>query len=94
MSASPRATLDRPATVPGPDPAGCVRLALELSDPATGLDALAKVVTTLRGRRWDVRAVHADLDAATVHLTVATARAELLVSLLGRMVAVREVRAG
>lgn len=74
------------------EPAGCVRLALELSDPTTGLDALCKVITTMRGRRWDVRGVTADLDTGTVSVVVRTARAELLANLLGRVVAVRSVR--
>ena len=75
-----------------PAPDGCVRLGLELCDPATGLDTLTRVVTTLRGRRWDVRAVQADLDAATLHLTVHTDRADLLARLLTRVPSVRSVR--
>ncbi|MDN5916809.1 MAG: hypothetical protein L0I76_17175, partial [Pseudonocardia sp.] len=79
---------------PSPEAGGCVHLDLELCAPGTTLDGLAKVVTMLRGRRWDVRAVDADLDAGALRLTVRTDRVELLTRQLERVVVVGAVRAG
>lgn len=85
-------TLTRPAgTAPGPDP--CAHLVVELCDPGTTLDALTKIVTMLRGRRWDVRAVDADLEAGVVRLSVRTERVELLAGHLERVVVVGSVSA-
>lgn len=85
-------TLTRPADAP--DSTLCAYLAVELCEPGTTLDALAKIVTMLRGRRWDVRAVDADLDAGLVRLAVRTGRVELLVGQLERVAVVAAVRAG
>lgn len=85
---------DTTSATPSPEAGGCVHLDLELCAPGTTLDALAKIVTMLRGRRWDVRAVDADLDAGVVRLSVRTERAELLTRQLERVVVVGAVRTG
>ncbi|RZT84517.1 hypothetical protein EV383_1360 [Pseudonocardia sediminis] len=86
-------TLTRPTTAT-PAVEDCAQLVVEIGEPGTTLDALAKVVTMLRGRRWDVRAVDADLDAGVVRLSVRTDRAELLVGQLQRVVVVGSVSQG
>lgn len=85
-------TLTRPDTPTAPAPEGCRHLAVELTDSGVALDTLAKVVTMLRGRRWEVRALDADLDAGVLRLTVRTDDVELVVRQLERVVAVRSVR--
>ncbi|MBW0103774.1 hypothetical protein [Pseudonocardia sp. KRD291] len=87
---SPSAPARQEPGAPSPED-GCVHLDLELCAPGTTLDALAKIVTMLRGRRWDVRAVDADLDAGVVRLRVRTDRPELLRGQLERVAVVGAV---
>lgn len=83
-------TLARPDTAPAVG--GCAHLVVELTDPAGALDTLAKVVTMLRGRRRQVRALDADLDAGVLRLTVRTDAVELVARQLERVVDVQSVR--
>lgn len=87
-------TLTRPDAPSAPDADGCAHLTLDLCGPGTALDALAKIVTMLRGRRWDLRAVEADLDAGVVRLVVRTDRVALLTGQLDRVAVVASVRSG